>query len=368
LRVIVIEEAHRYCYEGMKQRSDLREPLMENLFREMRRTGTSLVSIDQIVSLMSKPIIGNTETFIIFRQPNPSCGKIFSETCNLFAEQKIELPELQKQHAVVFSSELSQPYFIQTIDFPVPKVSEEYVREKMKPFFAALPWTPMPGTESEIDQLHIAGGIEVEAVSSKKIELRPRKIWKDILKIIDDEKFISQTQLYEKTGISPYFCRRLVKEMESLGMIELVTLGFGKRGNPTSFLILKDKASEFLGKKPEDLRLSGKGSVAHVLVQNLLARKMKESGKNVMIEYSMNGKSVDIAEFAGNSTIAYEIEMEPNDHIAENIKRDLEAGFDKVVVIAQNVALQNEIRDKAYQGVDWTAMTKVDFKLLREFL
>jgi len=365
-RVIVIEEVHRYY--GAQQRSDLREPIILSLAREIRKCGVSLIFVDQIVSLLPKQMLGNVYTFIIFRLVNASCIKAISEICNLYPDQKEMLSELPKQTAMVRSGELSQPYLIRTIDFSVPKVSDEYIKAKMEPFFASLPWTPIPGTEEEVDELYIAGGIEIESVSSKKIELRPRKIWKDILKIIDEEKFISQTQLYEKTGISPYFCRRLVKEMESLGMIELVTLGFGKRGNPTSFLLLKDKASEFLGKKPEDLRLPGKGSPAHILSQNLLARKMKESGKNVMVEYSMNGKSVDIAEFAGNSTIAYEIEMEPNDHVAENIRRDLEAGFDKVVVISNNAALQNEIRDKAYQGVDWIAMTKVDFKLVREFL
>lgn len=367
-RVIVIEEAHRYCYEGIKQRSDLREPIIQILFREIRRCGASIVSIDQIISLMSKPIIGNTETFIIFRQPNPSCGKIFSETCNLYPEQKMKLPELPKQAAVVFSSELSQPYLVETINFPLENVSDEYVRAKMEPALAALPFTPIQGTGDEIEDFSIAGGIRVEKVSGKKIELKPRQAWRDILKYVLTEKFASLSQLYEKTKIDPGFCRKIVREMESLGMVETVTLSFGKKGSPTTFLLVKDRGAEYLGAKPQDVRLPGKGSSGHVLTQNIIARRMKEQGRNAVVEHCMNGKSADIAEFKSGETIAYEIETEPNEHVAENIKRDLEAGFDKVVVVSNNASHQNEIRDKTYRGVDWNAMTKVEFRLLREFL
>lgn len=368
MRVIVIEEAHRYCYEGMKQRSDLREPLMQILFREIRRTGTSLVSIDQIVSLMSKPIIGNTETFIIFRQPNPSCGKIFSETCILDPEQRIKLPELPKQAAVVFSSELSQPYLVETIDFPLQKVGEEYVKARMEPFLSALPYTPIPGTGDEVGELSVEGGFTISEVSKKKIELRPRKAVDDLLQLLRRDRLKSLTQLYEETRLDAKYCRKLIREMETLGLVETVTLGFGKRGNPSTFVLMEDKAAEYLGIKPEEVRLPGKGSPAHVVLQNLICRRMKEQGKNALVEHSVNGKAVDIAELQGSVTIAYEIETEANEHVAENVRRDLEAGFDKIVVISHSVALQNEIRDKAYQGVDWTAMTKVEFKLVREFL
>jgi len=368
MRVIVIEEAHRYCYEGIKQRSDLREPAMWDLMREIRRVGGSMVLVDQVYSLLPRPVTANPSTFITFRSPNPSCIKQLSESCNLDPEQKALLAELPKRNAVVSSSELSQPYLIETLDLPLEMVSEEYVKAKMEPFLAALPYTPLPGSEDEVADLAVEGGFVIGEVSKRKIELRPRKAVDDLLRLLKREGLRTLTQLHEETRLDTKYCRKLIREMEALGLVETVTIGFGKRGNPSTFVLMKDKAAEYLGIKPEEVRLPGKGSPTHVVLQNLIARKMKEQGRIALVEHTVNGKAVDIAEFQGSRTIAYEIETEANEHVAENVKRDLEAGFDTVVVISQSTALQNEIRDKAYQGVDWTAMTKVEFKLVREFL
>lgn len=50
------------------------------------------------------------------------------------------------------------------------------------------------------------------------------------------------------------------------------------------------------------------------------------------------------------------------------VKKDLEAGFGKVVVISNIASHQNEIRNKAYRSIEWTLQSGVEFKLLREFL
>jgi hypothetical protein len=95
---------------------------------------------------------------------------------------------------------------------------------------------------------------------------------------------------------------------------------------------------------------------------------MRDSGKTVEIEHSVNGKSVDIAEIKPDGAIAYEIELAPSHpHVAENVLRDLDAGFDEVIIIARNQAGQNEAKDQIYKAIPWEKLQRVKFKLIREF-
>lgn len=367
MRVIVIEEVHRYCFEGMKQRSDLREPALQGLVREIRKDGCSMVMIDQVISLLPRPMTANADSFITFRTPNPSCTRLISETWNIYQEQRAKISELPKQHAVIFSSELSQPYLIETLDFPLERVSEEFIRQKMKPALDALPYVPL-ATDEGVGDVALADGLDVESVTRQRIELKPRRAWHDLLRTILPERFKTLTQCYEETGIDARYGRKLLNEMETLGLVETVTLGFGKRGSPTTFVMLRDKAAEFLGVQPEETRLPGRGNASHVIIQNLLCRKLRERGQNALVEHAMNGKAVDVAVIATEGTIAYEIETEPNEHVAENVRLDLQAGFFKVFVISANAKHQNENMDLVYRSLDLALHSRVEFKLIRELL
>ena len=367
--VIIIEEAHRYLYKGLKNRSDIREPVMLSLAREVRKLGISLIITDQIPSLLPRQLIGNAKSFTTFRLVNALCVKTISDACGFNQEQREAIPLLGKREAIIFSDSFSQPYKFRTRDFHLPEVSEEYINQRMEEALSALTFTPIPETEDEIYEMPAGAGMEIKSVSRKKITLRPRKIWKDILEILTEVGFIGLTELYESLRASPRFCRKVIQEMESFNMIETCTISLGKRGNPTTYVIIKPIGAEFLGIDYEDIKLAGKGSTEHVLLQNLIASGMKESGRTAVVEHFMNGKSADIVEFENDDkTIAYELELEPNEHIAENINKDIEAGFDEVVIISKNTRLQNEIKDKVYRSVDWNVLQKVRFKLLRDFL
>lgn len=367
-RLIVIEEAHRYFYREKQKRSDLREPILLRLVREIRKFGASLVLVDQIVSLLSRQVLGNMFTFITFRQVDPSCIKTMRESCNFEPDQKDMLPILHNRTAVVFSGELSQPYLIETVDFPVEKVSEVYIRKKMKKVLDSMHYVPLPGKEDEEKEIQTGAGIEVSRVTGQKIELKPRRIWWSILRILKREGFMGLTRLYEILRMSPKFIRRVIGEMESLTILGTFTLSLGKRGNPTTYVFLKERAAELLGVKFEEIKIPGKGSLCHILTQNLVARRLRESGKKVAVEYYMNGKSADIAEFTKDETIAYEIETEPNEHVMINVIKDLEAGFSKVIIVSRNTPLQNEMMDIVYRAADCEEQSRVEFKLLRDIL
>ena len=113
----------------------------------------------------------------------------------------------------------------------------------------------------------------------------------------------------------------------------------------------------------DKVKLAGKGDTEHVILQHLIAQAMKNSGKTVSIEYYANGKSVDIAEIREDKSIAYEIELAPShQHVVENVKRD------QVVVITRNKAGMEEARNQIIKEIEWEKLSKVEFKLPKDFL
>jgi DNA helicase HerA-like ATPase len=367
-RVIFIEESHRHYYRSIQERSDLREPIIFSMAREIRKRNISLCFIDQIVSFIPKQIFGNINTIISFRLVNSSCIRAVTEACNLNLEQRKALTELPKQMAMIHSGELSQPYLVRIKDFPIREVTEDELRAKMEPILKSLPYIPMPDDSDRIDVLDASSGMEVKEVTQEKVTLRPKRIWNDILKSIVERPLIGLTERYQYLGdISPWYGRKIINEMAKLNLIETCSVSLGGRGNPKTYTLIKPKGAEFLGLKYEEVKLPGKGSAEHIIISNLIAEAMKEAGREVSVEYYCNGKSVDIAEFKEDKSLAYEIELEVNSHIKENIEKDLEAGFDEVIVITKTREMQKAIMDIIYRELDWEKVGKIKFKLAREF-
>jgi hypothetical protein len=367
MRIIVIEEVHRYCYEGLLKRYDLGEPIILKYMREIRKYGNSVLQVDQIPSLQPKQLPGNTNTFIVFRTPNPSCMKVVAESCNLYPEQKAKLAELAKRQAIVYSSELDKPYLIETLDFPLERVSDEFVRRKTILALELLPFVPLPEKKKVASDASEAG-LDLGGRLKELLDLKKCRSWDDLFAFIRREECPSLSKIYEATGIDPRYCRKQIREMEKLGLVETVPLSLGRIGCPTTFVILKDDAAVYLETSPEKIRLPGKGSSAHRIAQSLITKKMRRLGENALVEHFMNGKSADVAVIGAKGTIAFEIETEPNEHVAENVRRDLQAGFARVVVISINRLYQNENIDIVSRYLDGTIKDRVEFRLLREFL
>ena len=245
-------------------------------------------------------------------------------------------------------------------------VSDEEIRARMEKTLAELEYVPI---ETAIDASSEKPAEAALPGEMSKPSARPNRLWTDIANLVAEIRWIALTDLAANLGnLAPWHLRKTLAAMEKQELIELCPISFGTRGNPKTFAVLKAKGAEFISLKFDDVKLAGKGSTEHVILQNLLAEVMKDSGKTVAIEHSANGKAVDIAELRDDGATAYEIELAPSHpHVAENVLRDLEAGFDEVVVVTRNQAGQNEAKDQIYKAVPWEKLQRVKFRLLREF-
>lgn len=364
--LLIIDEAHKLYNREIAKKYDLGEPMVFSNARTFAKRGIACVYLDQVPSELPSALFGNVNNRFIMRLSNGYCIRRMARAASLRLDQSDQIPLLPLRHCLLHSSDYPYAVLFEIPELCFEYVTDEEVADHMEEILSELEYVPIDET------LEIISGESGQPLPGEKKSpgARPNKIWHEIAEIVEEVGYISLSDLAAHlNNLAPWHVRKTLAAMEKEDMLELCPISFGTRGNPKTFVVVKPKGADFTGVKYDDVKLQGKGSTEHVILQNLLAETMKDSGKNVVIEHAVNGKSIDIAEIKPDGAIAYEIELSPsNPHVAENVKLDLEAGFDEVVVITRNQAGQNEAKECIYKAVPWEKLSKVEFKLLREFL
>ncbi len=365
--LFVVDEAHKLYNKEIARRHDLGEPMIFGNARTFSKRGIMCFYSDQIPSELPPPPMANVEICMIMRLVSGRCISSISKARNLNPEQADYIPVMGKRECIIQSGDFPDPVLFTVPEKLFEPVSQKEVDKHMEIMFSGLEYSPI---QEKVEVRKESKDQRFPGEKKGSARARPNRIWSEISKILDEVGYISLTDLYAHLGnLAPWRARRIVNDMEKQEMIELCPVSFGTRGNPKTFVVLKRKGAELIGVDFEDARLRGKGSTEHVILQNVLAEAMRDSGKSVEIEFHVKGKSVDVAEHGSLKSVAYELELQPSHpHVVENILRDLEAGFDEVVVITRNQIGQNEAKAQIYQKIDWTKLSKVSFKLIREFL
>ena len=365
--LVVIEEAHKLFNQRISDRYDLGEGMIFGSARTFRKRGIGFIYSDQVPSELPAPLLANVNGRFVMRLVNGKCIWRMAQAMSLKQEQADFIPLIPRRQCIFQSADCPEPVLFEVPELSFDFVPDEIIDRHTEAALAALEWAPLADEDG--------AGVQVSdrplpGEKRRPMEPRPNKIWVEIAKFLAELGYVPLSSLYTQLGnLSPWLCRKIVSQMERQGLIELCPLSLGQRGNPKTYAVLRPKGAEFIGVEFDKIRLPGRGSTEHVILQNLLAGALRDSGKNAAIEHEANGKAVDIAVISEDGATAYEIELEPaHPHVAENALRDLDAGFDEVIVLTRNQAGQNEAKDKVYKAVAWEKLSRVKFKLLREFL
>lgn len=365
--LFVIDEAHKLYNKEIAGRHDLGEPMIFSNARTFAKRGIGCIYLDQVPSELPPALFANINNHFLMRLVNGKCIWRISQATNLRQEQSEYLPIMRDRETIIQSGDFPEPLLFKVPELRFEHVDDEEVDRHMKMVLSKIEYVPA------FEALHVVtkdSVPEMPGLKKQKSGDRPNIAWTETAKIIAEVGYISLGDLYAHLNqISPWLSRKAVFTMEKQGLIELCPISFGTRGNPKTYAVLKAQGADFIGLKFDDVKLAGKGSTEHIILQNLLAEVMKDAAKSVAIEHSANGKAVDIAEIKSDGAIAYEIELSPaHPHVAENALRDLEAGFEKVVIITRNQTAQNEAKDIIYKTVPWEKLSRVEFRLIREFV
>jgi len=361
----VVEEAHKLFNQGSANRYDLGEGMIFGSARTFRKRGIGFVYSDQVPGSLPDALLANVNARFVMRLVNGRCLRRMSEAMNLAPEQMEYIPLVPKRRCIFQSAEYPEPVLFEVPYLSYDSVSDEEAARHSQSLLATMDWEPLAGA------VEIAAGAAEKPLPGEKrsATAKPNKAWKEVCKSLAESGFLSLSELYARLGnVTPWLCRKIVNEMERQALVELCPLSLGTRGNPKTYAVLTEKGARFAGLDFEKIRLPGRGSTEHVILQNLLAETLRSAGKTVAIEHDANGKAVDVAEIREDGASAYEIELEPaHPHVVENVLRDIEAGFDEIIVVTKNQAGQNEAKDKIYKAVPWEKLGRVKFKLFREF-
>jgi hypothetical protein len=172
------------------------------------------------------------------------------------------------------------------------------------------------------------------------------------------------TSRLEELNLSAAENEKIMRLVESRGLVRRVTIQTGHRGGQPRFVEFTTKGISYvhdvLGIKTTHLN---KG-IEHFFWQiQIKAWLSVVKGADVRLEAVITNTRVDILVQLGDKLFAIEVAMSP-DHELENIRRDLAAGCSKVIVALRNWIGINSIR-KELQRIDLES--KVIFILAKNF-
>ncbi|GAB6909488.1 hypothetical protein JCM12296A_53320 [Desulfosarcina cetonica] len=175
------------------------------------------------------------------------------------------------------------------------------------------------------------------------------------------------TKLSSFLGLSSYLMSKKKKSLIKDGYVEQFTVNLGKQsGGTITLLAITDEGYKAIGREPKSKKLQNE-SWEHHWWKNQIHEFYRKKGIPSEIEKSFNGKHADVGIVWKGENVAIEVELTPKNAI-QNIVKDVEAGFSRVVSCAKNKAVQNAIIKmfESYEGYA-DLKEKVTFRIFYEF-
>lgn len=375
---IILEEAHHVLLAA-KQQAMGEETITDIILREIRELGESIILIDQHPSLISKPALGNTYTTIAMNLKHRDDVRAASNAMLLGRGEQEYLGELEVGSAIVkFQGRWCRPFLVKfpLVNVQKGSVTDDMLIKKMEQFFQSQKELKNIFSAREVEQIpdRLKEDIPCSAEAKKTNSIafkpsegltnsrlisspgseasqNPEKEEKDkersareaLLEDIVRRPYSSTQDRYRRLGWSFYRGNRIRDWMVKEGWVMVRAL---KRpdGMVKVFELTEEGKgkAERLGHRVE--RTWRKGGLEHGYWVKEIKSLLREQGFAVQVEKGLGkGKSVDLEARREGKRIAVEVETGKSDAIS-NIRKDLEAGYDRILVVCLAEGLKKRIR------------------------
>lgn len=326
--VIFIEEAHHVLH---KREQTANETVLEMLFRQCRELGIGIVVIDQHPHLLSSAALGNTYTTIILNQKDPSDINKAAAVCLLDSDEKKYLSMLSVGQGIVkLQDRWTQPIHIQ---FPLVKVNKGFVTDSMLVRYSAINLSKITGSgRKTFNETYFA---QVPRIPQLDIALNDDafRLFTDILTFPADGVKVRYKRLNMSTGSG----NRLKEMLVKWGWLESQMIEIGQTRKTCLRLTKQAYDALNLDSVPPQ-----HGSIVHEYWKQYYAQRFAEQGWQVTFEVPRISGRVDVVARKENQRVAIEIETGMSDYL-RNIRQDLAAKYDKIIVVATNSSALEKI-------------------------
>jgi len=347
---IIIEEAHHILLRK-KQEVTGEETVTDVLLREIRELGESVICLDQPPSLISKPALGNTYTTFAFNLKHRGDIAMIQDCLHLDSEQAGYLNRLEVGWAVVkLQGRWFFPFLIKLplVRLKKGSVTDDHIRRRLLATagFDSAASGPEEGSSPPIsrqegDSVPISSkdreirGIPLEAKGEKSGEgkgcaIRLTTQERQFMTDVWQRPTSTVTDHYSFLGLSPRGGTGVQKMLLNRGLILSCPIVVGR--SRIKILALTELGKSALGiDEPDADRLGGP---EHRYWKKRLAEHLRACGYEVTEEFPVGaGKTIDLIAERDGKRIAFEIETGKSD-AAGNVQKCLDAGMDKVVIVA----------------------------------
>ena len=332
---------------------------MEELASITRGGGKGLVVATQSMFGLSRRLTPNLATKIMGR-----CS--FSDAIRLGQDMSMTREQIEDSQrrlkpgmfvVQVSDGDRREPCLISVPLLPMPNVvGDEEAAESVKAL-DYIQTVPAPEYENWEPQ-HIIHAITLTKKKSKDSQDKDSSTPKhsnaplpmellEYLKSIARKPFLNATQRDESEGVTASKGNTIRKKLIQQGLVNPISINPGSgRGRSFQLLELTEKGLDLMSQF--DVKPSaghGRGRLAHRWWCHTISEWLNSRGGKSVIEDDSLGARVDISATTGNQKIAIEIEMSRG-HELENVKKDLQAGFSKVVSLVEEPAAVDRVKAK----------------------
>jgi len=188
----------------------------------------------------------------------------------------------------------------------------------------------------------------------------------EYLASVHAKPYLTITGRRDWLGLSTDQANRIKKVLLEKLVIEEVALNLGpKVGGSVKLLMLTEQGHTAVDKKPNWKRPKNV-SAEHWWWQRRATEWYRALGHQAHIEMRLGNKRADVGVRIGDQTLALEIELSAGNAV-RNIKADLGAGFDRVLIACCNNRVKKAIFDRMAKALTEEENKKTKLILLTDF-
>lgn len=336
--IVVIEESHHVLQRRPAYMEE--QGVTDIVFREIRELSEGIIYLDQHPSMISKPALGNAGTTVVMKLQHQDDVRTANDVLMLDQGQRDFPGLLDPGWAIVRAPSSKRPFLIRIPEISIKKgfVTDEMLKrwnqgdsrggDEIPPHSPRIPEIPPPPQEeknAKSDRETLAAG-----------EIR---FLKDVLEHRSD----GVVNRYERLGLSARQGTKLKNELEAKGLVTQARISIGE--GTVNLLGLTQKGLTALDIRNQARPPAGRsGGPEHRYWIDSVSEELRAEGFSVEKEARIgHGKTVDLAARKNGSSVAIEIETGKSD-IEANIRKNAEAGFDKVFVLTTSRKDRDRLR------------------------